>query len=647
MIHVPVVLVDEEDEAQRITSTPSNDGPIPGQWYWAKNSARRNDDNPEEPEELLVCATKVGSNFVEVTMPHHKYGYSWRVHLEKFWTDLRHEPNPDQVIRVNITHHQKETQRLMNEVQALTQRLGLTPVKSVGFGSTPSGSGTELAVLSGQHDIKRYGKELVQAKEQTLPALLEAIKESTAKMATWMKAPALPMEVAHEELKGSIDDIDGRILSISLYAGLAEQSVQISKGNPADLADKLHVMQRMLFMDEECLLNYDAGGMEFANIREFDQWLAKPENLNRILPFPRTLVAMRVRRSKKDREIVNILDLYIRFRGEISDAYTFLYVRNGEQLYRLDTEIEFGEMIFPDRTLYDPQEPKMVKVDGFRRYDEMMTVSEFEVRLSEHKDAERNFRAWRKANPKAQDWDNPHRNIGGRFRPDEWKPVDHSNVYFDECMKEIEKKITEFNRIALIIQGLFDRSLVLHPHLPVQSWNKEGFERAIELVMDGTDVLYHGEPPDFQAYKDCCNASLGEGSVTVGQEDFWMAKEAEKESNRLDRDYRNRTDYRPKRFRPQGNPGPGLTATIAKWSPRTRTATFSWERDKRSRQFRNETANCHLSVPASALFNVSAYQQGDFKQFFIDPRTRQQYLKWAPMLLAAEDYVAGKRKRKL
>jgi hypothetical protein len=54
--------------------------------------------------------------------------------------------------------------------------------------------------------------------------------------------------------------------------------------------------------------------------------------------------------------------------------------------------------------------------------------------------------------------------------------------------------------------------------------------------------------------------------------------------------------------------------------------------------------NCHIKVSASRLLNVDAYTPGDYHQFFDDPRTRALYLKWAPLLLTAEDYHAGKRK---
>ena len=51
-----------------------------------------------------------------------------------------------------------------------------------------------------------------------------------------------------------------------------------------------------------------------------------------------------------------------------------------------------------------------------------------------------------------------------------------------------------------------------------------------------------------------------------------------------------------------------------------------------------------LVVPKSRLLHVNAYTPGDFKQFFADPRTRADYLQWAPYLLEAEEYHAGHRR---
>ena len=93
---------------------------------------------------------------------------------------------------------------------------------------------------------------------------------------------------------------------------------------------------------------------------------------------------------------------------------------------------------------------------------------------------------------------------------------------------------------------------------------------------------------------------------------------------------------------------------MAKWHPRSRKAVFAWYRER----LRDDTGHyfvpvgkrhgdpirATITVPASELFNVSAYRTGDYKQFFQDHRTRAQYLQWAPMLIAAEEYWAGNAK---
>ena len=131
-----------------------------------------------------------------------------------------------------------------------------------------------------------------------------------------------------------------------------------------------------------------------------------------------------------------------------------------------------------------------------------------------------------------------------------------------------------------------------------------------------------------------------------------MEKEAEKENDRIQRDWRIRQSDKDsmmrKTYRPHMNDGPGLVAKMASWKPRVKQAVFAWNRKRigdgewYSSARRGDPIRCTLTVPADRLFNISAYKPGDYLQFFQDSRTRAQYLKWAPMLLTAEDYYAGK-----
>lgn len=175
----------------------------------------------------------------------------------------------------------------------------------------------------------------------------------------------------------------------------------------------------------------------------------------------------------------------------------------------------------------------------------------------------------------------------------------------------------------------------------MQTWRPESFSRSVRLVFDSSRVLHDGEKPDFEAFRAKLNASMGPGSVVVGQERYWMAREADRENARRDRTYRaGASSHRYEFYKPDGNPGPGRIAMIEEWKPRARVAVFSWERE--ARRWGRPPILQTLTVPAAEMFNISAYKAGDFKQFFADPRTREEYLKWAPLLLTAEDFLAGK-----
>lgn len=180
------------------------------------------------------------------------------------------------------------------------------------------------------------------------------------------------------------------------------------------------------------------------------------------------------------------------------------------------------------------------------------------------------------------------------------------------------------------------------PHRPVRAWTAAGFDEAIRLVYDASNVLNYGEPPDIGAYIAKCNESLGVGSIVVGQELAWEKREAVNANERERRQARGGAVHgRRTKYRPYGDPGPGLVARIEDWRPRTRKAKFTWFR-KSAQWNRHDEVQCSITVSAHDLFNVSAYRMGDYLQFFKDPRTRAKYLKWAPLLMAAEDYHAGK-----
>ena len=626
-----------------------------GQWFWVSFEKDDRSEDGDQSNEWFACITHIGSNYVELRAREGRGQRYTRILFKDFWDRVRHEPNAEGVIHGKIREGQSEVAHLMAEVQELTMRLGLR--QSALPGATGHGSGTALATLSSQTDPHAYKNALIKAQKETLPELFEKIRKAQEGLSGWLTAQTLPIEAAVTSMKSSVDGIQDRIFTLGLYAGLTETVVPCCDGEPAAITEKLHVMQRCLYMDEESLLSYRAGGLDFNGIEDFDAWISLPENRDRLLPFPRTVVAMRVRRVTKEREWTSLRSLFVNFQMEEADKTTFLYIRNGDRVSRLNCDMDFGAMIFPDRSEYDPAEPVMVRKNR-GSLDETLSVREYEESCKEYDRVQKELNAWKARNPGKRIWDSglPVSSInevmvnGRSFSPREWALLDENNEYLDDHMAVINEKVKEYNRVATIIQGLFDRSEALHPHPPVKTWTPQGFAAAITLVYDAKNVLYDGlEAPDFEAYRAKCNALFESGSIAVGQETFWLHKEAEKENERSARGYRGRGEpLNYTTFRPYGNPGPGYLAVVETWHPRAKTAKFLWNRQRLSSagwydpdKRMGAPIETSLTVPASELFNVSAYQPGDFKQFFKDPRTREKYLKWAPLLLAAEDYHAG------
>ncbi|MDA7087485.1 hypothetical protein PH586_13920 [Pseudomonas sp. SA3-5] len=632
----------EDGRTERVIA--STQLPVIGQWFWVH-------------EQWFGCVIGVGSNFVELSGPAGgKSSHNARIHFADISHALRHEPDHQRVLANKVEQSKAAIASLMQEVQTLTTSLGVAPRQQLEH-STPS-SASGLATLAAQGDIEAYKKALITAQKEALPKLRDQLRSANETLMSWISAEMLPLEALAAQSTDVVDDIQDRVFNIELYAGLAESVVQFCEGQAAEASEKLRVFQRMLFCDEEALLAYDCGGLEISDLPSFQDWLSQPQNRDRLLPYPRCLVAMRVRRTGKDRDADgSLLSLMHNLALAEADHSTFLFIRNGEQLYRISTAIEFDELIFPDKAVFDPCEPMMVKMWG-SRVEQKITRREFESRLASHDAWQARVEAWEEQHP-CSEWEarnpgknyyqaNPHRlrNDGDNgFNPANWKPFDHSNVYYDEALKEIADDVRKYNRVAVIVQGLFDRSKCLAPHPPIRSWTAEGFRSAIELIYDAAG-LSHGEPPCFETYRARCNALIGESSILFGQQLAWLKREAQRECRRIDKDPRsNNGTPRPKLFEPQGDPGPGYLARPSMVQVKARKAVFAWLRESRSQRAASSSPiRVTLSVPFDEMFNVSAYQPGDYRMFFQDHRTRKQYLKWAPLLMAAEDYHQGRLK---
>lgn len=640
---------------------PGDTGPQLGQWYWV---TYEDSWNKKKPRTELMCVMRIGSNYVKFECPQSSRDneFTVRVHFDEFAADCKREPNPEAFISRKIETHRQNVIRLVEEVRLITERIGVSREKL----GIEGGMDTQALVLaSSKQPLHDYKKALIKAKDKELPKLFEEIKAENEAQVRWMKATTLPLRATIGKLEPIVKAITARIFNVELYAGLVEEVVEVRKGNAADQNERVRLYQRRHYMDEESLLAYEAGGMDYDKIEDFDVWIKQDANFERILPFPRCVVAFRVRREVKERDAEDYgggMGAYIAISYEMQqDKRTFLYMRNGERLYRLSTEIEFGYKLFPDfdakdlggggtmlakhDSVYDIDDKRLewhvvteAGLEGLKQED-AARQAEYDARWErDKKTAEAKGEKFTSKKGSSPFYCSSSRKADGFFR------VTKESVYYDDIIKQVETQVQQHNRLAVVLQGLFDRSPVFHSHPKWELWTPDGFERAVELIYDQDRALSAGAEPDFAAYVAKLNETLTANSVTFGQDDFWQRLEAKKENARYKR---SRTDY--KHFQPEGDPGPGDLARVFrigkhgvyfKWR---RSVRNPWRRSRWDRVADDTTYGREVCVPKVKLFNVDAYKPGDFKRFYADPRTRAKYLQWAPALLMAEEYHAGNR----
>ncbi len=670
---------------------PDDDRPEVGSWWWVKSGKLKglSKDEPEDEDEdseeevtdrnrydkpgklWLACVVEVGSNYAKVK----GVRLSWRIALDDFHQRCKAEPAPESFINERVAVHKGHARELMGEIKQICHRLGV-PMRQA-LTSASEAPALALALVHSTANVDEYKDALTKAKEQTLPELFKKVQEQHKEMAVWMKAELIPAEAELSAAEGVTQTIASKIHTVELYAGLTEDLVQVREGDSAPIDEKVRLMQRRHYMDEECLIRYQAGGMDFENLEDFDKWISREENFKRILPHKRCVVAMRVRRFTRDYG-TNIA-AFIKFAYDQNNKKTYLYIRNGEQLWRTSTSIEFGDQLFPNKEDSDllgsdelwvkDSEYDIERGNGLisgRQRNAMIEYWKAKLaflsrKLTQWKAAGESNKAWTyiaqegDAEVEYSSW-TPGTTHHMNGRPGEFpfdsmdtnNPVSNyqrlepTNIFYDDAMARIQKAAYEHNQVAVVMQGLLDRSVCLHPHPPWKIWTPEGFTLGIELVYDVSKAITPGEAPDWEGYRKQLNKSIRTGCYTIGQEAAWEAFMENKYGGK----WRHGANWQ--------NNGPDLIHRVAKVK-RNGDCEFEWTKGRANAKWIPDPEspgylkavrppiNTGWTCPAECLTCVDAYTPGDFHIFFDDPRTREDYLEWAPVLLACEDWHHARR----
>ena len=588
-----------------------------GDWCWVQYDDTKWDDKKEEhvkvgEHEDLMCVEEIGSNYVGLTRCSEHGSYNDRIHFNEFLKRCRPEPNWKAVLQTRVDEEQKAIQAKTQELIAEGQNVCLLAAEN----ATEKPEPQSLLPVKVTVDPQKYKKDLIHLRNR-MPKIDKEIKELGEELGVASKDMALPDLVRLGHIKKALGVVEDRIFTVELYCGLQETVKQIADGQPAPLETPVTIRQQMLYMDEETLFDYDDGGMDFKKIGQFDAWVAKPENLSRILPEPRGIVAFRVRRDPKDYgEARDIATAWAHMCWKEANEQTYILIRNGQQVFRIASEVDFTPRLIP-----------MIGEIGEEQFKKIDYV-----------------------------WDEKDEH-GMTKRERVETLVTPESVHFDDHVEKMEKLLRHYNRIVILIQGLLDRSMVFHPHPVINLRNPVHMEKWIVLMRDEERALPSNKVT-FEEYQKQLNSTLRKGKwvyVDNSYDEGYKDGEApSRYAGQYERNHRRRgwsALKMPRLCQVETMKRDGSMVRVSwPWGRRSKPLEGKWIESKTKPGWGHyeriwETDRmCHEWISVTRVLNVSDYHLGDYKMFLCDRALQGQYLKWAQYLLTAEDWARDRVK---
>lgn len=374
------------------------------------------------------------------------------------------QPRGEEIIAERYAALLSETTEVSREAREVTLSLaGFNPgITDGGFSGTDE---TGVALASPEQArgaIKRLRnnamklKEAMATKKQALVRMME-----NQKMILEAKLGDL------NSLQEYIDRAHEAIWSVELYLGTHEEFHELRMGEPADADEPITIRQNVLWMDEECAVAAEEGGIEGVDISGFDAWLQESwDHVDQVIPEKKALVCLKPRRKTKDYE-----NPWLYKKMFEADKQTYFLLRNGEKLYRMVTSFDAGDTLLP-------------KLD---EYENLFTSSSYDFREG--------------------------RQVTRQLTP--------GTAEYAKAEKIADARTRHYMRVGLILQGILDRTPIFHPLPgPIQVTDPAEYGRTLRVVNDAEKLLGDGRER-FKDWLKRINSHLRVGTRIIGTFDSY------------------------------------------------------------------------------------------------------------------------------
>ena len=463
----------------------------PGTWWRTKVAFGKAPDGLEAGTYVLVDKVEVADgapHTMHVAEPpgavaddrlgSKHYDRGWRVLAEEFLAVFEPVPEAEALaarqseidaVQGRIADLNQDVQAAQGDLMRLASGAGAAPVLlSAPDGSRSGDAGEarqELAARSSGTMADRA--RAITSVSDRISANAVAMGKATSRVALYYGERSKAALAAVQPALAVAGRLMEHVGTMGLYLGHGVEAQLLVDGMSAPASDKLSLLQRRLFMDEEVLIHLEDGGADIEDVGAFAEHLrSDPALVERIFGAPRAVVAMAARRNDKEYlkgstpTIRSILDSVLKNQA---NKATFLLVRDGGRIWIVD---------LPD------------DMQGLARL--FPTPADLEAPYTK--------KSW---------FSEPPTRIG----PD--------SLDYAKATEEFRKLAVHYERVLILLWGLHDRLNLFGPFAEGSEYTGFGDPRLqqerFRLVFDDQSLLGRDFPP-YHKWLASKNAGLQSGS---------------------------------------------------------------------------------------------------------------------------------------
>ncbi len=182
--------------------------------------------------------------------------------------------------------------------------------------------------------------------ERARRALQHAADANERELRALLAAHQAEVAAVMGPLREQLARLEEGLWTASLYLGRDEQIEMLADGPPAPAGTPIVLRQLVLAMDQECAVAAETGGLDARSVDRFADWLLEdPAHLEQVLPDEKGIVVLVPSRQERDYG-----DHLLNKVMADANATSHWLIRNGGTLYMMTTNLKVGDRLLPKQS---------------------------------------------------------------------------------------------------------------------------------------------------------------------------------------------------------------------------------------------------------------------------------------------------------